>query len=147
MLIHRRRSRLRGRRQSTAIGGRGSQRKSRPHRVPCKSRPGRRPCPIRVARVAGRCGRGHRWAAPATIAERGGHRQLRHHRSAQPAERHCRWRACTSGHDHRCSGCGPVRGPSAARQETHRARHGQLSGHQRRRPSAEPLFVSHNTGM
>lgn len=107
---HHRRSRLRGRRKSTAIGGRGSQRKQRAHRVPGKSRPGRRPSTIRVARVAGRSIRGHWRAAPTTVAERGGHRQLCHHCPAQPAERHGRRRTRTAGYDRRRPGRGPVRG-------------------------------------
>lgn len=149
-----RRSRVRWRRRSTATGGRGEIRGQRACHVPGESRPRRRPRPVRVARVARRraCGDGR--AAPATVAERGGHRQLRHHRAIRPAERHGGRghggrRARAAGHDGgRPVRLGAVRGQGVVRREKAcGVRHGQLSGDQRRGPPTRPVLVSHRAGM
>lgn len=156
-----RRSGVRGRGQSTAVGGRGEEREQRARRVPGEGRPRGRPGAVRVDRVAGRSGRGRyapATAPTATAAGLVGHRQLRDHRVAVGrAQRHGggggRRRAGGrptrfAGVQHRrLGGRVAVRRQDGQRQEADRAPHGQLSGDQRRRTPTEPVSVPHNTGV
>lgn len=103
-----------------------------------------RPGPARAVRVARVARREHRGTAPTGRPERGGHRQLRHHRVGQ-LERHDAGGRPARAVGDGCQRAGRVRRQSAERQETGCAQHGQLSSDQFRRPSAKPVSLLHYT--